>query len=107
MLTEPDVGSDPARMTTTATPTADGGAFVLNGTKLWATNGPIAGILVVMAVVPASHGNKGGITAFVVEANSEGIVVVRRNSFMGLRGIENGLVEFRAVLVPARTSSGP
>ena len=101
LLTEPDVGSDPARMTTSATPTADGRAYVLNGTKLWATNGPIASILVVMAVVPPAGTAKGGITAFVVEAGTEGITVARRNSFMGLRGIENGLMEFRDVHVPA------
>ena len=106
LLTEPDVGSDPARMTTSATPTADGRAYVLNGTKLWATNGPIATILVVMAVVPPAGTAKGGITAFVVEAGTGGITVARRNSFMGLRGIENGLMEFRDVHVPADNMVG-
>jgi alkylation response protein AidB-like acyl-CoA dehydrogenase len=106
LLTEPDVGSDPARMTTAATPTADGLGYTLNGTKLWATNGPIAKILVVMAVVPPGEGRRGGITAFVVEAGSEGIAVTRRNSFMGLRGIENGLVEFKDVRVPADSVVG-
>ena len=52
LLTEPDVGSDPARVGTTATPTADGTGYVLNGLKLWATNGAIADIVVVMAKVP-------------------------------------------------------
>jgi alkylation response protein AidB-like acyl-CoA dehydrogenase len=101
LLTEPDVGSDPARMTTSAVPAADGRTYLLNGTKLWATNGPVAKILVVMAVVPPGEGRKGGITAFVVEAASDGIAITRRNSFMGLRGIENGLVEFKDVVVPA------
>ena len=101
LLTEPDVGSDPARMSSSAEPVEDGSAYRLNGTKLWATNAPIARILVVMAVVPPAGDHKGGITAFVVEAATEGIAVTRRNSFMGLRGIENGVVEFHDVIVPA------
>jgi alkylation response protein AidB-like acyl-CoA dehydrogenase len=101
LLTEPDVGSDPARMGSTATPTEDGSAYILNGLKLWTTNGVIADLLVVMASVPKSEGHKGGISAFVVEANSPGITVERRNAFMGLRGIENGLTRFKDVRVPA------
>jgi alkylation response protein AidB-like acyl-CoA dehydrogenase len=100
LLTEPDVGSDPARMSMTATPTEDGKAYVLNGTKLWTTNGVIAELLIVMAVVPKSEGHRGGITAFIVEADSPGIAVLRRNAFMGLRGIENGVTRFRDVRVP-------
>lgn len=107
LLTEPDVGSDPARMTTSATPTPDGDAYVLHGTKLWATNGTVAKIMVVMAVVPPSPAHKGGITAFLVEANTEGLTVARRNSFMGLRGIENGVIEFKEVRVPAENVVGP
>ncbi len=101
LLTEPDVGSDPARMSATATPTPDNSAYVLNGTKLWTTNGVIADLLVVMAVVPKSEGHRGGISAFVVEANSPGITVLHRNQFMGLRGIENGVTRFENVRVPA------
>ncbi len=101
LLTEPDVGSDPARMSATGTPTEDGSAYMLNGTKLWTTNGVIADLLVVMAVVPKSEGRRGGITAFVVEANSPGITVLHRNQFMGLRGIENGVTRFDNVPVPA------
>jgi alkylation response protein AidB-like acyl-CoA dehydrogenase len=86
LLTEPDVGSDPARLRTTAVP--DGDEYVVDGVKLWTTNGVIADLLVVMARVPKSDGHRGGITAFVVEANSEGITVENRNAFMGLRGIE-------------------
>src|SRR5690606_15630824 len=47
-LTEPNVGSDPAKMEATATPTEDGEAYILNGTKLWCTNGPSAKVIVVM-----------------------------------------------------------
>ena len=101
LLTEPDVGSDPARLGMTAVPTEDGSAYILNGVKLWTTNGVVADLLVVMARVPASEGRKGGISAFVVEANSEGITVENRNSFMGMRGIENGVTRFHDVRVPA------
>ena len=52
LLTEPDVGSDPARLGTTATPTEDGSGYLLNGRKLWATNGAIADVVVVMAQGP-------------------------------------------------------
>ena len=106
LLTEPDVGSDPARMGATAEPTEDGSAYLLNGTKLWTTNGVIADLLVVMAVVPKAEGRRGGITAFVVEANSPGISVLHRNEFMGLRGIENGVTRFEDVRVPAENVVG-
>ncbi|MGW0954618.1 acyl-CoA dehydrogenase family protein [Streptomyces sp. NPDC002545] len=99
LLTEPDVGSDPARLATTAVP--DGDDYILDGVKLWTTNGVVADLLVVMARVPKSEGHRGGITAFVVEAASEGITVENRNAFMGLRGIENGVTRFHQVRVPA------
>ncbi|AWT45818.1 MULTISPECIES: acyl-CoA dehydrogenase family protein [Streptomyces] len=99
LLTEPDVGSDPARLATTAVP--DGDDYVLDGVKLWTTNGVVADLLVVMARVPRSEGHRGGITAFVVETNSPGITVENRNAFLGLRGIENGVTRFHQVRVPA------
>ncbi|MEX3104864.1 MULTISPECIES: acyl-CoA dehydrogenase family protein [unclassified Streptomyces] len=105
LLTEPDVGSDPARLATTAVP--EGDEYVLDGVKLWTTNGVVADLLVVMARVPASEGHQGGITAFVVEADSEGITVENRNAFMGLRGLENGVTRFHRVRVPAAHRIGP
>lgn len=111
LLTEPDVGSDPARMGSTATPTEDGEGYLLDGIKLWTTNGVIAELVVVMAVVPARTDadgtrHKGGISAFVVEMDSPGITVEHRNSFMGLRGIENGVTRFHQVRVPAANRLG-
>ncbi|AEW96842.1 MULTISPECIES: acyl-CoA dehydrogenase family protein [Streptomycetaceae] len=105
LLTEPDVGSDPARLATTAVP--DGDEYVIDGVKLWTTNGVVADLLVVMARVPAGEGRKGGITAFVVEADSPGITVENRNAFMGLRGLENGVTRFHQVRVPAANRIGP
>ncbi|MQY15982.1 putative acyl-CoA dehydrogenase FadE10 [Streptomyces sp. RB5] len=105
LLTEPDVGSDPARMATVAVP--EGDDYLLDGVKLWTTNGVVADLLVVMARVPRSEGHKGGITAFVVEADSPGITVENRNAFMGLRGLENGVTRFHRVHVPAANRIGP
>ncbi|GAA5073832.1 hypothetical protein HNP84_008455 [Thermocatellispora tengchongensis] len=98
LLTEPDVGSDPARLAATAR--REGEEYVLDGVKLWTTNGVIADLLVVMARTGR------GISAFVVEAASPGITVERRNAFMGLRGIENGVTRFDAVRVPAANLIG-
>ncbi|MFJ9578052.1 acyl-CoA dehydrogenase family protein [Streptomyces sp. NPDC101191] len=106
LLTEPDVGSDPARLATTAVPDGDD-TYVLDGVKLWTTNGVVADLLVVMARVPASEGHRGGITAFVVEGDSPGITVEHRNAFMGLRGLENGVTRFHQVRVPAANRIGP
>jgi alkylation response protein AidB-like acyl-CoA dehydrogenase len=106
LLTEPGFGSDAARMKSTAVPTADGTGFVLNGLKLWTTNGVIAELVVVMARVPAGTGHGGGISAFVVEMDSPGITVENRNAFMGLRGIENGVTRFFDVVVPKENLLG-
>ncbi|MDX1657179.1 MAG: acyl-CoA dehydrogenase family protein [Nitriliruptorales bacterium] len=98
LLTEPDVGSDPARLGSTAEP-VDGG-YRLNGVKLWTTNGVIADLAVVMARVPEHDGGPGGISAFIVECDAPGVTVEYRNEFMGLRGIENGVTRFTDVFVP-------
>lgn len=108
LLTEPDVGSDPARLATTAVPDPDDpDSYLLDGVKLWTTNGVVADLLVVMARVPKAEGHRGGITAFVVEADSPGITVEHRNAFMGLRGLENGVTRFHRVRVPASQRIGP
>src|SRR3954464_7007149 len=102
LLTEPDVGSDPARMSSSAIPTDDGRGYTINGTKLWATNGAVADVVVVMAVVPKdkAKNGKGGISAFIVPYDADGITAEHRNQFMGLRGIENSVTVFKDVFVP-------
>jgi alkylation response protein AidB-like acyl-CoA dehydrogenase len=105
-LTEPDVGSDPARVTTTATPTEDGRGYLLNGRKLWTTNGTVADVLVVMAKVPRSDGHRGGITAFIVPSDTDGVVVEARIEFMGLRGIENSQTRYTDAYVPVENVIG-
>lgn len=102
-LTEPNVGSDPAKMETTATPTEDGESYLINGEKLWCTNGTAADIIVVMARTPSifeKGREKKQITAFIVETKTPGFEVVHRCDFMGLKGIANGLLRFRNVKVP-------
>ncbi len=102
-LTEPEAGSDPRNMSTMATPVEGGKYFLLNGQKLWCTNGPVAGVIIVMAVTPPKivHGKeRKQITAFIVETNTPGFEVVHRCQFMGLHGIQNGLIRFKDVKVP-------
>jgi alkylation response protein AidB-like acyl-CoA dehydrogenase len=102
-LTETGVGSDPARMQTQAEPTPDGQAFILNGEKLWCTNGTRAGVIVVMAKTPPKMVNgqpKNQVTAFIVEMDSPGVEVAHRCHFMGLRALYNGVIRFNNVRVP-------
>ena len=99
-LTETDVGSDPARMRCEAVLSEDGSTYILNGAKLWCTNAPLAELLVVMARVPGGENKPGGITAFIVDMAAEGVEVTNRCSFMGLPGIENGVVQFENVKIP-------
>src|SRR6476661_2204764 len=106
LLTEPDVGSDPARLATAAVPTEDGSGYVLNGRKLWATNGAIADVVVVMAKVPKSDDRRGGISAFILPYDGEGVTVEHRNQFMGLRGIENSVTRLENVFVPKENLIG-
>ena len=94
-LTETGVGSDPAGLSTTAVLSEDGKHWILNGEKLWCTNGTVADVMVVMARTGPKK-----ITAFIVETNWPGVEVARRLHFMGLRGIENGLLRFHDVKVP-------
>ena len=102
-LTEAGVGSDPAAMQTRAEPSPDGEAFILNGEKLWCTNGTKAGVIVVMAKTPSkvvSGKSKDQITAFIVETDWPGVEVAHRCRFMGLRALYNGVIRFTNVRVP-------
>src|SRR5262245_2175145 len=98
-LTEPQIGSDPANMATTAVRQPDG-SYLIDGEKLWCTNGPIAELIVLTAKV------EGRVTAFIVETDTPGIEVLQRCEFMGCRGIENGWLRFRGVRVPAENVLG-
>src|SRR5438094_6711675 len=94
-LTEPGVGSDPAALETMAVPSEDGQAWILNGEKLWCTNGTKAELMVVMARTPSKVTNgkeKRQITAFIVEADWPGVAVVHRCHLMGHKPICNGVM---------------
>jgi alkylation response protein AidB-like acyl-CoA dehydrogenase len=102
-LTEPNVGSDPAAMETTAELAPDGQSWILNGEKLWCTNGTIAELFVVMARTPSkvvAGKEKKQITAFIVESNAPGVKVAYRCHFMGLKALYNGVITFTNVRVP-------
>jgi alkylation response protein AidB-like acyl-CoA dehydrogenase len=102
-LTETHAGSDPANMETTATPSADGKEWILNGEKLWCTNGTRAELFVVMARTPdaiVKGKARKQITAFIVERKWAGVDVTHRCRFMGLKAIENGVIQFKDVRVP-------
>ncbi len=103
-LTEEEAGSDPARMTTTAVRSADGSHYVINGEKLWCTNGTRAELIVVMAHTAPKNVNGREvpqISAFVVEADTPGIEVTHVCQFMGHRALANGVIRFTDVKVPA------
>ena len=101
-LTETHAGSDPATLSLRAEPTPDGSEFILNGEKLWCTNGVKAGVLVVMARTPPKMINgkeRKQITAFIVDVDSPGLEITYRCRFMGLRALYNGVVKFTNVRV--------
>ncbi|MBI4396599.1 MAG: acyl-CoA dehydrogenase family protein [Elusimicrobia bacterium] len=102
-LTEPGAGSDPRTMKTTAIPTEDGKHYIINGEKLWCSNGNIADVLVVMCQTPPKiekGKEKKQITAFIVETKTPGFEVAYRCSFMGLHGVNLGVLKFKDVKVP-------
>lgn len=108
-LTEPDAGSDPSSLATTATPVENGDHYLLNGKKLWCTNGVIADVLIVMALTPSKmiHGReKKQITAFIVETHTPGFKVTSRCEFMGIHGAQIGLITFTDVKVPRENILG-
>jgi hypothetical protein len=108
-LTEPEVGSDPAKMSTTAVLSGDGKEWILNGEKLWCTNGLAAEILIVMAATPSKTVDgreKKQISAFIVETDTPGFERIHRCQFLGLRAISNGLIRFNDVRVPAENLLG-
>src|SRR5437867_5753135 len=102
-LTETHAGSDPATMSLRAEPSPDGSEFVLNGEKLWCTNGVKAGVLVVMARTPPKIVNgkeRKQITAFIVDVDWTGLEIAYRCRFMGLRAPYNAVVKFTNVRIP-------
>ena len=102
-LTEQGVGSDPAKMETRAVASPDGKGWILNGEKLWCTNGLKAEVIVVMAQTAPKVVNgkeKKQISAFILEMDTPGVEITHRCQFMGLRGIGNVVINFKDVFIP-------
>jgi alkylation response protein AidB-like acyl-CoA dehydrogenase len=95
-LSEPEAGSDPAAMRTTATRTSTG--WRLDGAKQWITGGDRAGVLVVWAITDATAGHK-GISAFLVPGGTPGLTVSRLEEKMGLHGSSTAALVFDGVEV--------
>ncbi len=107
-LTEPEAGSDAANVQTTATPSADGKTFTLNGQKRYITNGAIAQVLTVMARTPVPNSSETRITAFLVTPDMPGFEVVEaRMPKCGIRGTATARLAFHDMPVPAEKCSGP
>lgn len=97
-LTEPNAGSDAAGIQLRAT--LEGDSYYLDGQKMWITNGPIADLVMVLAVTDASLGARGGATCFVVETNTPGFSAGKPERKMGLHGSPTSLLNFDEVRVP-------
>ena len=97
-LTEPSSGSDAASIQTSAT--LRNGCWILNGTKIWVTNGPIADVVIVYAANDRAKGARGGITGFIVEKGFKGFRVGKIDDKMGLRGSYTGELIFEDCEVP-------
>ena len=103
-LTEPEAGSDAASVRTRAE--RQGDVYIVNGTKRFITNAPHAGIFTLMARTDPNNKGAGGVTAFIVEANSPGITIGKPDKKMGQRGAHTADVIFDNVKVPAANIIG-
>jgi len=97
-LTEPGAGSDAAALSMKAI--RDGEDYVLNGTKVWVSNGEVAGLILAFALA------EGGITAFLVEAETPGLKIGYREKTLGLRGVACNTLYFNDARVPATNRLG-
>ncbi|TAK97761.1 MAG: acyl-CoA dehydrogenase [Verrucomicrobia bacterium] len=106
-LTEPEAGSDAANVQTSATPSADGSHFILNGEKRYITSGAIADVLTVMARTPVPGKEETAITAFLVTPDMPGFVVVEpRMEKLGIRGTATARLAFHDMRVPKENILG-
>ncbi|MFC7141968.1 acyl-CoA dehydrogenase family protein [Halosimplex aquaticum] len=99
-LSEPDAGSNPAEMSTTARETDDGDGYVIDGKKQWITNGERAGVAVVFAKTDAD--DPGSVTQFLVPTDAEGLEVGKKEDKLGLRASDTTSLIFDGVEIPAR-----
>jgi hypothetical protein len=122
-LTEPMTGSDAANIQTEAVLDSTGSQFIVQGEKLWCTNGPIARFATLIARVPARRAHRDGKsvwvpvpegkgaedqvhTAFILDMHQAGVQIRQRCQFEGCRGIENAHMTFQDVRVPVENVIG-
>jgi alkylation response protein AidB-like acyl-CoA dehydrogenase len=103
-LTEPNAGSDAAGIQLRAT--LEGDSYFLDGQKMWITNGPIADVMMVLAVTDPALGARGGATCFVVESGWEGFSAGKPEKKMGLHGSPTSVLNFDGVRVPKENVLG-
>ena len=103
-LTEPGAGSDAGGTKTTAV--LDGSNWVINGSKSWITNATYAGLYVLTAVTDATKGTRGGISAFLVERNTPGFSVGKKEDKLGMRGSDTAQLLMQDVRVPQENLLG-
>jgi alkylation response protein AidB-like acyl-CoA dehydrogenase len=103
-VTEPEAGSDPGSLQTTAVLDPDG-CYRLNGVKSWVTNGGVAGVHVVVALTEPGARQR-GLSAFVVDAQTPGVVVGQRERTLGMRGLDIRTLYFEDCRVPAENLLG-
>ncbi|MED3996974.1 acyl-CoA dehydrogenase family protein [Peribacillus frigoritolerans] len=103
-LSEPEAGSDATNLATSAEKKGD--YWVMNGTKHFITNGPIADVYTVFALTDKDKGAKGGITAFLVERDFPGLTVGKKDKKMGLRGSYTSQVIFEDCIIPEENVIG-
>jgi isovaleryl-CoA dehydrogenase len=102
-MSEPNSGSDVTSMSLRAEKKGD--RFILNGSKMWITNGPSADTIVVYAKTNPELDHR-GITAFIVEKNFKGFSVAQKLDKLGMRGSETGELVFEDCEVPAENVLG-
>jgi len=103
-LTEPGAGSDAAAISTSAVP--DGDDYILNGSKIYITNGDIADVISVFAVTDKALGARGGVTAFIVESDMPGFSRGPKERKMGIRGSGTCELYFKDMRVPKENVIG-
>jgi acyl-CoA dehydrogenase len=103
-LTEANAGSDAASIRMRAV--REGDSYMLDGEKMWITNGPVADVLSVLAITDPSLGARGGATCFAVESKQEGFSAGKREEKMGLHGSPTAALKFDNVRVPQENVIG-
>src|SRR5262249_2375358 len=102
-LTEPHAGSDAGATRTTAR--LDGDTWVINGAKMWITNAPVAGHIIVTALTEAGQG-KNGISALIIPGGTPGMTFGKHEPKMGLRGSVSTAISFEDVRIPQENLLG-